>query len=67
MTRREIIETCRAYGARSPEFVFWIVKTALFEGVDSEIVFEQLRRNQPQLFFSNRPRPAAGPHRSLNA
>src|SRR5947209_3957428 len=63
LTKSEICQICADYGAKSPEWVFWIVRIAFREGEpDIETIFEQLKRNQPQLFHSTRPRPFAAGH-----
>jgi hypothetical protein len=66
LSKSEICQICRDYGAKSPEFVFWIVRIAFREGADIETVFEQLRRNQPKLFHTTRPRPSAARHNQRN-
>jgi hypothetical protein len=53
ISTREIVEICREFGARDPKTCYWHVEKALRAARDPVELFENYRRNRPDLFWRN--------------
>jgi hypothetical protein len=67
MTRSEIIELCRQYGAIEPPRMYHVVHYALRCGGDPSTIFAQLAKHQPTMFHPIKRRAIVAQPTTLGA